>query len=288
MMITANMSLEQLRAAPHLSYSALNTYLNICQLQYYFRYVEKCEVESTPVALPFGSAFHAALSEQAQTAKQGKTLSAEQLTEAFAAYFKSFCNNSPNVIFKKEDTQDDLIRLGAKMLEVALGDWRDYWNIDAVALPFVVGIPDVAIPLIGELDMVVSEYNPFDENPEITCIVDFKTAARMWPDDKASKDLQATVFCYAFEKVYGKRPVFRFDVITKAKTPTVRRFYTERHQNDFDRLEKLIHVADKAIQAGVFIPNETSFACGDCPYAESCARWHCSTNPTWTRKEVCA
>ena len=36
-------TLEQLREAPHLSYSALNTYLNICQLQYFFRYVEKIE-----------------------------------------------------------------------------------------------------------------------------------------------------------------------------------------------------------------------------------------------------
>jgi len=71
-MVKANFTLEQLRAAPHLSYSALNTYLNICQLQYYFRYIAKLEPEQTPVALPFGSAFHAALSEQAQAAKQAK------------------------------------------------------------------------------------------------------------------------------------------------------------------------------------------------------------------------
>ena len=47
-----NYTLEELKAEPHYSYSALNTYLNICPLQYYYRYVEKREPERTPVALP--------------------------------------------------------------------------------------------------------------------------------------------------------------------------------------------------------------------------------------------
>lgn len=287
-MVKANFTLEQLRAAPHLSYSALNTYLNICQLQFFFRYVAKLEPEQTPVALPFGSAFHAALSEQAQAAKQGEKLSVAQLTDAFATYFTASCNGSDNVVFKREESKDDMILLAAKMLDAALSDWRDYWNVDAVALPFQIEMPGIDIPLIGEIDMLVSESNPFDDDPETPCIVDFKTAARMWPDDKAGKDLQATVFSYAFEKIYRRKPMFRFDVITKTKNPAVKRFYTERQQNDYNRLEKLVQAAQSAIQAGVFLPNETSFACGDCPYAGSCAQWHCSAKPTAVRREVAA
>lgn len=287
-MVKANTTLEQLRAAPHISYSALNTYLNICQLQYYFRYIERLEPEQTPVALPFGSAFHSALSEQAQAAKRGEKLSVAQLTDAFATYFNIACDSSEKVVFKREDNRDDLIALAGKMLDTALADWRDYWNIEAVAFPFQVEIPGVDLPLIGEIDMLVSESNPFDADPETTCIVDFKTAARMWPDDKAGKDLQATVFSYAFEKLFHKKPIFRFDVITKTKTPAVKRFYTERHQGHYDRLEKLVHSARNAIKAGVFLPNETSFACGDCPYAGSCAQWHCSAKPSATRKEKAA
>ena len=176
-MVKANFTLEQLRAAPHLSYSALNSYLNICQLQYYYRYIERLESECTPVALPFGSAFHAALSEQAQAAKQGEKLTVAQLTDAFATYFTASCNGSDNVVFKREESKDDMILLAAKMLDAALSDWRDYWNVDAVALPFQIEMPGIDIPLIGEMDMVVSESNPLDNDPETPCIVDFKTAA---------------------------------------------------------------------------------------------------------------
>ena len=57
-------TVEKLREAPHFSYTSLNTYLNVCQLQYYYRYVEKLPAERTAVALPFGTAMHQALSVQ--------------------------------------------------------------------------------------------------------------------------------------------------------------------------------------------------------------------------------
>ena len=34
-------TIDELRQEPHWSYSAFNTYLNICQLQYFYRYVEQ-------------------------------------------------------------------------------------------------------------------------------------------------------------------------------------------------------------------------------------------------------
>ena len=42
-------SIDELRREAHWSYSALNTYLNVCQLQYFFRYVEQAEIERTSV-----------------------------------------------------------------------------------------------------------------------------------------------------------------------------------------------------------------------------------------------
>ena len=47
-------TIDELRQEPHWSYSALNTYLNVCQLQYFYRYVEQPEIERTSVCLPFG------------------------------------------------------------------------------------------------------------------------------------------------------------------------------------------------------------------------------------------
>jgi CRISPR/Cas system-associated exonuclease Cas4 (RecB family) len=287
-MKTANYKLADLRKEPHFSYSALNCFLNICQLQYYFRYIEKLQSEQVSVALPFGSAFHSALSEQAQAAKQGKLLTAQELTDAFATYFKAALASNEKVIFKKDETADDLILLAGRMLDSVTLEWCDYWNIEAVALPFRIDFPDSELPLIGELDMVISQNTPFDAQETNYCIVDFKTAARMWPDGKADRDLQATVFTYAFEKLYGQKADFRFDIITKTKNLAVKRFHTRRSEDNFARLERIVSEVNKAVKAGVFLPNETSFACASCPYASSCASWHCNKPINKTRKEAAA
>lgn len=274
-----NPTLAQLKEQPHYSYSALNTYINTCQLLYYYRYIEKAEAERTPVALPFGTAFHSVLSEQAQAAKTGNLLTAEQMTEAFTTYFEANCKDAGNIVFKRDGSIEDQLATAKRMFEVVNKEWIDYWNIQSVAEPFRIEMPGLSKPIIGELDMVVSEHTPFDDGADsgFDTIVDFKTAARMWSDDRPAKDLQATVFCYAFEKVHGRRPSFRFDVVTKAKSPGVRHLYTGRDDDHYRRLEKLLVTADKGIQAGVFMPNESSFACSDCPYADRCSGWHCQS-----------
>ena len=275
-------TLAQLKEQPHYSYTALNTYINICQLLYYYRYIEKAEAERTPVALPFGSAFHSVLSEQAQAAKTGNLLTVDEMADVFATYFQANCKDAANIVFKRDENIEDQIATAKLMFKTVNKEWIDYWNIQSVAEPFRIEMPGLSKPIIGELDMVITEKTPFDNEKDknYDTIVDFKTAARMWSDDKPGKDLQATVFSYAFEKVHQRRPSFRFDVVTKAKTPTVKHLYTNRDEDSFKRLEKLFQMADKGIQAGVFMPNESSFACSDCPYADHCSGWHC--NPTKT------
>ena len=272
-------TLAQLKEQPHYSYTALNTYINTCQLLYYYRYIEKAEAERTPVALPFGSAFHSVLSEQAQAAKKGNLLTAEEMTDAFATYFQASCKDSANIVFKRDENIEDQIATAKRMFEVVNKEWIDYWNIQSVAEPFRIEMAGLSKPIIGELDMVITEKTPFDDENDkgYDTIVDFKTAARMWSDDKPARDLQATVFSYAFEKVHQRRPSFRFDVVTKAKTPTVKHLYTSRDDDSYQRLEKLFLMADKGIQSGVFMPNESSFACSDCPFADHCSGWHCNS-----------
>lgn len=221
-------TLSQLKEQPHYSYTALNAYINTCQLLYYYRYIEKAEAERTPVALPFGSAFHSVLSEQAQAAKTVNLLTAEQMTEAFATYFQANCKDAVNIVFKRDENMEDQITTAKRMFEAVNKEWTDYWNIQSVAEPFMIEMPGLSKPIIGELDMVISEQTPFDDENDkgFDTIVDFKTAARMWPEDKSSKDLQATVFSYAFEKVHGRRPSFRFDIVTKTRVPAVRHLST--------------------------------------------------------------
>ena len=266
---------------PHHSYTSLNAFLNVCQLQFYYRYVEKLPAERTAVALPFGTAIHQALSRQAQAAKDGRLLPAKDLLEAFEVFFKANCDASENLVFKHEETYDDQIDLAGRMFNAISKEWVDYYNIKSVAEPFRVEIPGVSMPLVGELDMVVTETTPFDEGDDQPhpVVVDFKTAARSWTDSQPHKALQATVYSYGYREKHGVTPSCRFDVITKTtKQPKVQHLRTVRTEDNFARLEKLVSMADKAIQTGIFLPNETSYGCVDCPYAGTCSQWHCANS----------
>jgi len=120
--------------------------------------------------------------------------------------------------------------------------------------------------LIGEFDCVVTDGHD-------NCIVDWKTASAKWPVGKADKDLQATAFSYAFKQKYGEKPLFRFDVFTKAKSPTVNNHYTLRTDNELDRFVSLANGIEKSVNSGNFYPNEGGFGCTECPYRDRCKKW---------------
>ena len=260
------MKIDELRTKPHWSYTALNTYLNVCQLQYFFRYIEQVEVEQTSACLLFGKAFHAALSQQADVASNGSNLSVENLTDMFDEYFTASVKATDNVKFKAGEDNDTMSDLASRMFKPVLDNWNDFYNVCSIAEGFEVTVPGLDNPLIGEFDLVVND----GRDP---CIVDWKTSSSRWPSGKADRDLQATVFSYAYHRMHGEIPLFRFDVVTKAKTPTYEAYYTTRDQAAFERFEVLANKAQDAINKGVFLPNETSFACAECPYSKRCKQW---------------
>ena len=197
-------TLDELRQEPHWSYSALNTYLNICQAQFMYRYVEHAEVERTSVCFPFGKAFHTALTAQAWECMMGNSLRQDELVERFAVAFRIEAEAMPNLIYKEGENFDSLIALATKMLDAALANWSDYYTIKGVAQAFKIDVPGLDKPLIGEFDLIVQDGRD-------ACIVDWKTSASRWSAGKADRDLQATVFSYAYEKQNGTAPLFRVD-----------------------------------------------------------------------------
>ena len=259
-------TIDELRTEPHWSYSALNTYLNICQLQYFFRYVEQAEIERTSACFPFGKAFHAVLTAQAWECVMGNSLTHQESVELFAEAFKIESEATPNLIYKEGENFDSMLALADRMLDAALANWSDYYTIKGVAQAFKIDVPGLKKPLIGEWDLLVQDGRD-------VCIVDWKTSASRWPAGKADRDLQATVFSYAYEKLNGTTPLFRFDVITKAKNPVCEMHYTCRDVSAFQRFESLAARVQDAIDKGVFLPNETSFACAECPYKNRCKNW---------------
>ena len=256
------MRIDKLRENPHWSYSAMQCYLT-CPLKYKFRYIDNAEPERTGSCFPFGKAFHAALSERARI---GKDMSYREVCDVFEDYFKVECEATPNLTFKPKEDYDSMLQTGVKMLEVACKNWMDDFAVESVAETFSVTIPGLSKPLIGEFDCVVTDGRD-------RCIVDWKTASAKWPLDKADKDLQATAFCYAFKQKYGEKPLFRFDVYTKAKSPSVNNHYTLRTDNELERFVSLANQIEKNVNSGNFYPNESGFGCGECPYRDRCKKW---------------
>ena len=195
-------TLDELRQEPHWSYSALNTYLNICQAQFMYRYVEHAEVERTSVCFPFGRAFHAALTAQAwEGVTGGGSLTLDEMVEQFVEAFKIEVKATQNLIYKEGENYDSMVELASRMLDAVSANWSDCYTVKAVARAFKVEVPGLDCSLIGEWDCVVQDGRDI-------CIVDWKTSASRWPAGKAERDLQATVFSYAYEKLTGTAPLF--------------------------------------------------------------------------------
>ena len=255
------MSILELKKQPHWSYSALQCYLT-CPMKYKFRYVDNAPVERTCSALPFGRAFHAVLSERA---RKGAFSKLEDAQDDFAVYFKAETEVCENLCFKPGETYDSCLKKGFELLEVAYENWSDDYAVKSVAESFSVEVPGLQKPLIGEFDLIIE-----DGGDEAIC--DWKTSGSKWPTGKVDRDLQATVFCYAYKKIHGKSPLFRFDVYTKTKDPSLYQFYTVRTQDELDRFEFVACKIEKAVNEELFFPNENIINCAECPYADRCKK----------------
>jgi putative RecB family exonuclease len=272
-MNTPALSLAELRQKPHWSFSALNTFLNTCSLQWAFRYVWKLPPVSTPAALVFGGVFHSACTFAFRARLAGRDLPVTPALDLFGDLFAQECRTAElPVQFREEETPDTLVRQGQGMLQALLTDpvcRAD--QILAVGEVFRVPLPQAGgaepKPLIGEYDLVVQAAGG-------CIIVDWKTAARRWPEGKAESDLQPTCYLYARSFTDDLPARFRFDVVTKTAKPTVTHLETLRSEDRFLRLEALLQVVSAMVRAEHFLPAEQSWSCSDCQYAEACAAWH--------------
>ncbi len=267
-----NNLLTELRTKPHWSFSSLNGLLNICSLQWAFKYIYNLEPELTSVSLLFGSAFHKAASWIAILRQQGIYENPQEAQEVFSEAWKIECKAANNFKISAEEF-NILDALGRKMIDCLSRKWTED-NIVAVGKVFSIKVASSEKPLIGEYDLLVK--NDLGTN----VIIDWKTAEKKWPESKANKDLQATVFCYAYRKTYNQDCLFRYDVITKTKDPQYIQYPAYRFNNDFKRLEKLIALAERAVQSEIFFPNDQSFYCSGCQYASACKAWHKTQSKT--------
>ena len=271
-------ALQEFKSELHISHSQIFTYLN-CSLKYYFQYVKHRPPERTSIALPFGSAIHAAIEMYYRSMKN--SVHPEPL-EAIIGRFEDCLSLDLDhtdipVIFKKDmPDKDGAMAMGKAILKAF------YESVDLKAMEIV----DVEMPLsaslytgegtptdfklIGVIDLLL-----MDENRELI-VVDNKTAAKPMAQSTADDDNQMTAYSYLLASnkfVFPTAPVkCRFDLLRKLKKPKVEHVYTSRSAADRKRFAKISNAVLAGIDAKIFMPAR-SWMCGDCAHSKACQAW---------------
>jgi putative RecB family exonuclease len=268
-------ALNSIRNGLHVSYSQINTYL-LCPLKYRFAYVEGREPERVSAALPFGASLHRALALffREITTKQAKP-PLEAIQEAFRALWNAAVNEGTTLVFKEKETADGLKDMGAKMLGVVYNAVNPDIEVLAVEEPLHAELTtesgNVLEPrLVGVVDLILRE-------PDGSyTVVDHKTAARRYSDNRVENDLQMAAYGYVIERggflPEGARVGYRYDVLLKTKQPERVEYPAILDGSDIRRFGKVARTVLAGINADVFYPNP-GWTCGDCGFLGACRNW---------------
>lgn len=258
----------------HHSFSAITTFSEVCSLQYRFRYIDRLPQERTSAALVFGSAVNAALLSIDRDLARGAAPNLAAAHQVLRSELEKFYGNPcVPVVSTHDENLEGLYGKGTKMVD----HYVEHLLPDEVPVEmprrFTIPLLDekgeaLPRPLVGEFDRVVKVKDGR------LAIIDWKTAAARWSAERIAKDDQATAYLLAGQYVLeGKPAFFRYDLLLKTVKPALERYYVDRTDRDMRRLVKKVTVLDRAIQSGVFVPNDRSFACPTCPYRSACQKW---------------
>jgi len=256
------------------SFSSISQYSTICSLQFFYQRILRLPKECVSAALVLGIAVNDALRAIDVDLVSGRKPNvASALLVLRAVLEKAFADKQLPVVSTKDETLEELYEKGKGMVEhyvLVLPDDEIPLDLPRRFMVPLLGEKGEALPrpLVGELDRWIKTADGR------IGVVDWKTAAARWPADKLAKDDQATAYLLAGETILGRSPdFFRYDLLLKTKKPEVERYFVDRTQKDRRRFLKKVDMVDRALQAGVFTPNDHSFACPTCPFKRSCERW---------------
>ena len=260
----------------HHSYSALFTFSMICQLQYFFRYVERLHQDRVGLPLVFGIAYQTALRVVDEALAKGQTPKPKRAIEALRSSLEKSWSNPdvPVVATGKPPTLEDTYQKAKAMIEHYTTVIR-YDLMPLVDMPtsFMVPLIDergraLERPLRGVIDRWVK-----DEDGRIG-IIDWKTSATRWGERKLATDDQSTAYFLGGETILERKPdFFEFEVHLKTKASAIEIYPVERVDRDRKRFVKKFAALDKSLRSGGFVPNEQSWACPTCPFQRQCAKW---------------
>lgn len=254
---------------PHWSYSSVSQYLR-CPLQFYFERVLKRPRRTTTATQVLGSAVHTALAGYHRKLQSGEPVTVQQVHQAYLTAWDDQAHGG-QVVNPNDKTIDDSRDLGLALVDVYL-DGPPPDAIIAVEVPVLAPIADshgeyLERPILVVPDLITREA---DDALKVT---EIKTAGRSFSESEVATSLQPTFYANALYEQTGQEPVVEYAVLVKTKTPKVQRIESFRTSSDFQRLGDLIGVVERAVEVGIFYPQESPMNCSGCPYFRECRGW---------------
>jgi CRISPR/Cas system-associated exonuclease Cas4 (RecB family) len=251
------------------SASQMKTWM-MCPRKYELRYVRGLPPAFVPVALAFGTAFHAAVGRYfAGVQSKNAPPALDVIAQSFRDAWQAQVDGKVPLQADEDEDLDAMIDLGVKMLGAfhAHMAGRDV-SVEAIEHPFVVGLHDpdtgevLEEQLAGFMDVVVRE-------SDRRVIIELKTSARKYTQDQIDFDLQPSAYKFAADELGWGDAGIRFLVVTKTKTPAVQEEELLRGpMARADFLRTAVGVL-RAIDAGVSYPVR-GWQCRSCPFKAAC------------------
>ena len=260
-------TLAELRKKPHLSYSAIRSYL-MCPMKFWHNYENKSEPSHRPLALVLGSAIHEALAAYyAHIQGTGMKISGEELLDVFRAKIDSELDRPIPIKLPDDGDADGMLDQGVAMLRM-FWEEGDVPEVLAVEQPFAVPLYDPTtgeqfdFPLIGAMDLIIRHNGK-------PLIVEHKTSARRYAGWQLELETQPSVYKYAAEQLGFGDADLEYQVLVKNKNPSIQHCKIKRTPAQITEMLQTFSQVVKAINAGHFWRNR-SWACSDCQYAWLC------------------
>lgn len=250
------------------SYTKLSTWLR-CPRKYRLRYVDEAPEERTPAALVFGTAIHEACELFFEGLKAGSPPMSEEVHGAFHRAFTDSVKLAEDMHVPMDwgsSSQIELLEKGEAMLATFLAEVDRGIRVVDTEVEFEFEIAPGRI-VNGVIDLVLEDGNGRYR------VVDIKTAASTYGQDRIDYDQQPTVYIAAAEQLYGAHGDVDFEywLLLKTKKPQFKIIPVVRDANDRAELIQTIDDVETARLHRVY-PRMRGFTCAGCEYARACTQ----------------
>lgn len=250
----------------HFSYSQLDLFTK-CQMQWQFRYLDKIP---TPIKgnMLRGDAYHKALAHAySNIVIYKETPNIDEVVQVYTDTWNKRLGDKitidegeeiyiPSVDFAGKDPgkiKDE----GETLLKIY------YKTILSKIIPHEVEVRKTniyeGIPLLAYIDLITWG----------DVVIEHKVKAKMFSESELTKDLQSSFYGL----VLGKDEVkFDFHTAIAVKEPHIEIVHNYRNKNDMDWVGRLVVIAWRQIETGLFMPGQAGWWCApdQCPFYGYC------------------